>query len=88
MLDLPPLLAVVKKMAEQSAFRMLDPFKPNTGDRQGYLKIYEDFQGIMDHHALSDKMPIRYNFEAPFEVKIFESRSYRTECTYLLYRWL
>jgi hypothetical protein len=69
MLDLPSLPAMVKKEAAQSAFRMLDSFKPNTGDMQGHLKIYEDFQGVMDLHGLSDKMPIRYDFEAPFEVK-------------------
>jgi hypothetical protein len=39
---------------------------------QGHLKIYEDSQGVMDLHALSDKMPIRHDFEAPFEVKIYE----------------
>jgi hypothetical protein len=53
---------------------MLDSFKPNTGDMQGHLKIYEDFQGVKDQHALSDKMPIRYDFEAPFEVKIYERK--------------
>jgi hypothetical protein len=46
---------------------MLDSVKPNTGDMQGHLKIYEDFQEVMDQHALSDKMPIRHDFEAPFE---------------------
>jgi hypothetical protein len=51
---------------------MLDSFKSNTGDMQGYLKIYEDFQGVMDQHTLSDKIQIRYDFEAPFEVKIYE----------------
>jgi hypothetical protein len=61
-----------KKEAAQSAFRMLDSFKPNTGDMQGHLRIYEDFQGVMDLHALSDKIPIRYDFVAPFEVKIYE----------------
>jgi hypothetical protein len=64
--------AMVKKEAAQSAFRMLDSFKPNTGDMQGHLKIYEDLQGAMDQHALSDKMTIRYNFKAPFEAKIYE----------------
>jgi hypothetical protein len=63
---------MVKKAAAQSAFRMLDSFKPNTGDMQGHLKIYVDFQGVMDLHVLSDKMPIRYDFEAPFEVTIYE----------------
>jgi hypothetical protein len=58
----PP--AMVKKEAVKSAFRILDSFKPNTGDMPGHLKIYEDFQGVMDQHALPDKMPIRYDFEA------------------------
>jgi hypothetical protein len=66
MLDLPPLPTMVNKEAAQSAFRILDLFEPNTGDMQGHLKIYEDFQGVMDQYALSDKMPIRYDFEAPF----------------------
>jgi hypothetical protein len=48
MLDLPPLPAMVNKDAAQSAFRMLDSFKPNSGDIQGHLK--------MDQHSLSDKM--------------------------------
>jgi hypothetical protein len=44
----------------------------------------------MDLHALSDKIPIRYDFEAPFEEKNIrkggmEPRSYRTELNYLLY---
>jgi hypothetical protein len=60
----------------QSAFRMFDSFKPNTEDMQGHLKIFEDFQGIMDLRALSDKVPIRYDFEVPFEVQIYEPRSY------------
>jgi hypothetical protein len=72
MLDLLPLPTMEKKEATQSTFRMLDSFKPNTGDMQEHLKIYEDFQGVKDQHALSDKMPIRYDFEAPFEVKIYE----------------
>jgi hypothetical protein len=37
-------------------------------------------------------MPIRHDFEAPFEVELYEreggGRSYRTKYTYLLYRWL
>jgi hypothetical protein len=72
MLDLPALPAMAKKEAAQSAFRMLDSVKPNNGDMQGHLRIYEDFQEIMDQHALSDKMPARHDFEAPFEVKIYE----------------
>jgi hypothetical protein len=64
--------AMVKKEAAQSAFKMLDSVKPNTGDMQGHLKIYEDFQEVMDQHTLYDKMPIRYDFEASFEVKIYE----------------
>jgi ribonuclease HI len=72
MLDLPPVPAVVKKEAVQSAFRILDSFKPSARDMQGHLKIYKDFQGVMDQHALSDRMPIRYDFEAPFKVKIYE----------------
>jgi hypothetical protein len=72
MLDLPPLPAKVEKEAAKSAFRTLDSFKPSTGDMQGHLKVYEDFQGVIDLHALSDEMPIRYDFEAPFEVKIYE----------------
>jgi hypothetical protein len=31
MLDLPPLLALVKEKAAQSAFRFLDSYKPNKG---------------------------------------------------------
>jgi hypothetical protein len=43
--DLPPLPAKVEKEAAQSAFRMLDTFKPNTGDMQAHLEIYEDVRG-------------------------------------------
>jgi hypothetical protein len=71
--NLTPLPVMVKKEAAQSAIRMLDSFILNTGDMQGHIKIYEDFQ--MDLHALSDKMPIRYDFE--FEVKIYESDKHR-----------
>jgi hypothetical protein len=38
MLDLPPLLGMVKKEAAQSAFRMLDTYKPNTENMQGHSK--------------------------------------------------
>jgi hypothetical protein len=38
MLDLPPLPSV------QSAFRMLDTYKPNTEDMQGHLRVYKVFQ--------------------------------------------
>jgi hypothetical protein len=41
MLDLPPISDMVKKEAEQTAFRMLKDYKPNTGEMQGHLKIYE-----------------------------------------------
>jgi hypothetical protein len=72
MLDLLPLPVMVKKVAAQFAFRMLDSVKHNTLDMQGHQKIYEDFQRVMDQHALSDKTPIRHDFEATFEVKIYE----------------
>jgi hypothetical protein len=61
---------------------------PNTRDMQGHLKIYEDFQEVMDQHALSGKMPIRYDFEAPFEVKIYEREEWNhvpTEQSILTY---
>jgi hypothetical protein len=48
MLDLPPLPGMVKKEAAQLAFRMLDTFKPNTEDMQGHLRVYKDFQEIMN----------------------------------------
>jgi hypothetical protein len=62
---------MVKKESAQSAFRMLDSFKTNTADMQEHLKIYEDFEGVMEQLAFSDKKPIRYDFEAPFEVKSY-----------------
>jgi hypothetical protein len=67
---------------------MLDSVTPNTGDMQGHLRIYEDFQEVMDQHALSDKMPIRHDFEAPFEVKIYEREGWNhvpTEQSILTY---
>jgi hypothetical protein len=51
-----------KKWAAQSAFRMLDLFKPNTGAIQEHLKIYEDFLGVKDQHGLSDMDMIRRIF--------------------------
>jgi hypothetical protein len=42
MLDLPP----------WDAFRMLDTYKPNTEDMQGHLRVYKDFQEIMELHSL------------------------------------
>jgi hypothetical protein len=56
--------------------------------RIGHLKIYEDFHEVMDQHALSDKMPIRHDFEAPFEVKIYEREGWNhvpTEQSILTY---
>jgi hypothetical protein len=76
MLDLPSLPDTVKKEAAQSAFRMLDQIKPKAGDMQGHLEIYKDFKEIMELEVLSDKMPVRHDFEAPFEVEITE----REEC--------
>jgi hypothetical protein len=32
----------------------------------------------MDQNAFSYKMPIRYDFEAPFEVKIYERERWKT----------
>jgi hypothetical protein len=58
-----------------------------TGAMKRHLKIYEDFQEVM---ALSDKMQIRYDFEALFEVKLYE-REYEREGwnrTNILYIWL
>jgi hypothetical protein len=74
-------LEAINKEAAQSAFRMLDSFKPKTGDMQGHLKIYENLQRVMDQHALSDKMPIRYDFEAPLKVKIYEREEWNHEPT-------
>jgi hypothetical protein len=76
MLDLPSLPDTVKKDAAQSAVRMLDEIKPKAGDMQGHLEIYRDFKEIMELQVLSDKMPVRHDFEAPFEVEITE----REEC--------
>jgi hypothetical protein len=48
----------------------------------------EDFQGVTDQHALSDKMPIRYDFEVPFEVKTYEKEEWNhfsTEQSILIY---
>jgi hypothetical protein len=40
MLNLPALSAMVKKEAAKSAFRMLDSFKPNTGNiRKGGMAL-------------------------------------------------
>jgi hypothetical protein len=61
---------MVKKEAEQSAVRMLDEIQPKAGDMQGHLEIYWDFKEIMELQVLSDKMPVRHDFEAPFEVEI------------------
>ena len=72
MLDLPPLPDVVIKEAAQTAIRMLDEIKPKPGDMQGHLGIYWDFQKMMELQVLSDRIPIRYDFDAPFEVKIPE----------------
>jgi hypothetical protein len=79
-LYLPPLPAMVIKEAAQSVFIILDSFKQNTGDMQGHLKIYEDFQGVMDQHALSDKMSIRLvrfekGFISPSTVKSLKPKS-------------
>lgn len=68
MLDLPPLPDMVKKEAALTAFRMLKDIKPNTGDMQGHMKIYEDFQEIMELHSISDTMPLRHDFDISFEV--------------------
>jgi hypothetical protein len=42
----------------------------------------------MEQHALSDKMPIRHDFEAPFEVEIYEREGWNyvpTEQSILTY---
>jgi ribonuclease HI len=76
MLDLPPLPDMVKKEAAQTAFRMLKDYVPNAGDMQGHMKIYEDFPEIMELHTISDVMPIRYDFDSPFEVIIPERNAW------------
>ena len=70
MLDLPPVPDLVKKEAAMTALRMLDEIKPKTGDMQGHLEIYKDFKEIMELQVLSDKMPIRHDFDASFKVEI------------------
>jgi hypothetical protein len=72
MLDLPPLPVMVKKEAAQSAFRTLDTYKPNTENMQSHLRVYKDFQEIMELNSLSDRMQRKYNFEADFKVVIPE----------------
>jgi hypothetical protein len=73
----------VKKEAAQSAFRMLDSIKPNTGDMQGYLMIYKISQNIIDLHPLSDTLPERQYFDAPFEVKKHERDAWVCSRIYL-----
>jgi hypothetical protein len=63
---------MVKKEAAQSAFRMLDTYKPNTVDMQGHLRVYKDFQEMMELHSLSDRMPRKFDFDADFKVVIPE----------------
>jgi hypothetical protein len=44
--------------------------KPNTGTCRD---IFEDLQeGFVDLHPLSDTMPVRHDFDAPFEIKIHD----------------
>jgi hypothetical protein len=62
-----------EKEAAQSAVRMLDENKTQGG---GHAGIYRDFKEIMDLQVLSDKMPVRHDFEARFEIEITE----REEC--------
>ena len=81
MLDLPPLPDVVIKEAAQTAIRMLDEIKPKPGDMQGHLGIYRDFQKMMELQVLSDRMPIRYDFDAPFEVEIPEREEWNNLTT-------
>jgi hypothetical protein len=74
MLDLPPLPVMVKKETAQSASRVFDTYKPNTEDMQmqGHLRVYKDFQEIVELYSLSDRMPRKFDFEADFEVVIPE----------------
>jgi hypothetical protein len=69
-----PLPALIKKEAEQSAFRLLDSYKSNTGDLKRHQKIYKDFQEIMDLHPLSGCMPLTYDFGVSFKVVIPQSK--------------
>jgi hypothetical protein len=39
---------------------------------QGHLRVYKDFQEIMQLHSLSDRMPRKFYFEADFKVVIPE----------------
>jgi RNase H len=39
---------------------------------QGHLRVYKDFQEIMELHSLSDRMPRKFDFEADFKVVIPE----------------
>jgi hypothetical protein len=79
MLDLPPLPDMVKKEAAQTAFRMLNDYKPNTGDMQRHMKIYKDLREVMNLHHISDTMPIKYDFDAHFEVCIPERSDWEVQ---------
>jgi hypothetical protein len=39
---------------------------------QGHLRVYKDFQEIMELHTLSDRMPRKFDFEADFKDMIPE----------------
>jgi hypothetical protein len=39
---------------------------------QGYLRVYKDFQEIMELYSISDRMPRKFDFEADFKVVIPE----------------
>ena len=73
MLDLPPLKAM--KEAAQSAIRLLNHQKP-TGNMQGHMKIYTDFQDVMDF--CPDTMPIRYRFKTLIEIVIPDRNKWET----------
>jgi hypothetical protein len=44
--------SAITSNGKTDAFRMLDTYKPNTEDMQGHIRVYKDFQEIMELHSL------------------------------------
>ena len=70
MLDLTPIHTFVMKEAALAAFRDTSKASLRQGDMKGHLRIHSKFSAQLQSDKFSDMMPIRHNYEIPFDLHI------------------
>jgi hypothetical protein len=50
---------------------------------QSHVRVYRDFQDILELHSLSDRLPMKFDFEAVLKVVIPKRAALEERCSML-----